>query len=70
LYWSDDPGLQPTLIDGDAAVGVSANLSRTQKPFPDGDPEAPSSAIAVEEDNQLQQTLLGVEKFLASRHSY
>ena len=72
MYWSDDPGLHPTLVDGYAAVGVSVNLSRTQRPFPDGGvlPEAPSSAIAVEEDNRLQQTLFGVEKFLAALHSY
>jgi hypothetical protein len=59
-------------MDGDAAVGVSVNLSRTQRPFPDGGvlPEAPSSAIAVKEDNRLQKTLLGVEKFLAARHFY
>jgi hypothetical protein len=72
LYWSDAPGLQPTLIYGDAAVGVSVNLSRTQNPFLDGGvlPETPSSAIAVEEDNRLQQTLFGVEKLIAARHSY
>jgi hypothetical protein len=71
LYRSDDPGLQPTLIDRNAAIEVSVNLSRTQRPFPDGGvlPEAPSCAIAVEKDNRLQQTLLlGFEKFLAARH--
>jgi hypothetical protein len=60
------------LIDGNAAVGVSEDASGTQRPFPDGGvlPEAPPCAVAVEEDNRLQQTLFGVEKFLAARHSY
>jgi hypothetical protein len=60
------------LIDGNAAVGVPEDTSGAQRPFPNRGilPEAPSSAVEGEDDNRLQQTLFGVEKFLAARHSY